>query len=65
MISDEKKLDLIKEKEKELIVSNNIDSPNALGESIAKEISIYDREILFLINFDDNLKAINCIYRIN
>lgn len=60
MISDEKKLDLIKEKEKELIVSNNIDSPNALGESIAKEISIYDREILFLINFDDNLKAINC-----
>lgn len=58
MISEEKKLELIKEKE--IAVSNTIDSPKALGESIAKEISIYDREMLFLINFDDNLKAINC-----
>ena len=58
MISEEKKLDLIKEKE--IAVSNTIDSPKTLGESIAKEISIYDREMLFLINFDDNLKAINC-----
>lgn len=58
MISEEKKLDLIKEKE--IAVSNTIDSPKTLGESIVKEISIYDREMLFLINFDDNLKAINC-----
>ena len=58
MISEEKKLELIKEKE--ITVSNTMDSPRALGESIAKEISIYDREMLFLINFDDNLKVINC-----
>lgn len=58
MSSEEKKLDLIKEKT--IILPNTIDSPKVIGESIAKEISIYDREMLFLINFNDNLKAINC-----
>ena len=58
MSSEEKKLELIKEKT--IILPNTIDSPKVLGESIAKEISIYDREMLFLINFNDNLKAINC-----
>jgi len=58
MSLEEKKLELIKEKT--IILPNTIDSPKVLGESIAKEISIYDREMLFLINFNDNLKAINC-----